>query len=104
MSRVAGAFWGMFCIMFGVVAIGWVSYLLFVDNVERVEPKGFVFGYAMAVGAIAIGIRRVRGQPATGHLPDRGDPSDSDEARVPSRMPPNKPQEPASCNHSEREI
>jgi hypothetical protein len=102
-SKVVGTLWGLFCVIFGIVAIGWISYLLFVDNVERVEPKGFVFGYAMAVGAVAIGIRRVRGQPATGPLPDRGDPSDSDEARVSSRMPRNQRRDATNRDQVERE-
>jgi hypothetical protein len=34
MSRVLSASWGVFCVIFGVVAILWVSYLLLVDNVE----------------------------------------------------------------------
>jgi hypothetical protein len=63
MSHILRASWGVFCVIFGIVAILWISYLLFIDNVERIEPKGFVFGYLFAGGAIAIGIKRIRRQP-----------------------------------------
>lgn len=62
MTKALSASWGVFCVIFGIVAILWLSYLLFIDNVERVKPRGFLFGYAVAIGAIAIGIKRIRGQ------------------------------------------
>jgi hypothetical protein len=67
MKRVVAASWGVFCVIFGVVAFAWVSYLLFVDNREHVTPSGFIKGYALAVGAVGVGVWRIRGgnkQPA----------------------------------------
>ncbi|MCA8954353.1 MAG: twin-arginine translocation signal domain-containing protein [Planctomycetes bacterium] len=61
MSGPAAKSWGVFCILFGIAAFGWMSYLLLVDDSEQIRPSGFLKGYALAAGAVGVGVWRIRG-------------------------------------------
>lgn len=60
MKRLIALSWGCFCILFGITLLVWVGYNLLVERLPETEGKNPLPAIALGIGAIGVGIVRVR--------------------------------------------
>jgi len=60
MKRLIALSWGGFCILFGITLLVWVGYNLLVERLPGTEDKNPLRAVALGIGAIGVGIVRVR--------------------------------------------
>jgi hypothetical protein len=62
MAKSGSLMWGVFLILFGSGLLVWVGYNLFIELLPAARGKNPLFAIVFGVGAVVVGVYRLRGQ------------------------------------------